>query len=41
MILSVLRENELADCVMTPTKTSKRPTEIWFSQRYANKFMNS
>jgi len=41
MILSILRENELADCIMTATKTSKKPTEIWFSYRYANKFINS
>ena len=41
MTLSVLKENELADCVVTRIKGSKKPTEVWFSKRHANKFINS
>jgi hypothetical protein len=31
MTLSVLKENELADCIVTRTPGSKKWTEIWFS----------
>jgi len=41
MTLAVLKENELADCVVIRPKTSKKPVEVWFSKRHANKFINS
>jgi len=41
MTLAILKENELADCAIIQPKTSKKPIEIWFSQRHANKFRKS
>ena len=41
MTLAVLKENELADCVVTRPKTSKKPIELWFSKRHAHNFTSS
>jgi hypothetical protein len=41
MILAVLKDNDLADCVITRPDKSKRTAEVWFSKRHAQKFTNS